>query len=270
MIQEPFSDGRSFLHTVDPRYRLIGAAVFSIIVAVSYRPATLICALAGACVMILAGRLNLLRVFNKLSVLMGFLLLIWLVMPITYDGSVLTRIGPFNIVKEGVVLCLQMTAKSIAILFAFIALVATMTIATLGHTLGRMGVPDKLVYLLLMTYRYIFVIEQEYQRLITATKIRGFSPGTNLHTYRTYAYLVGMLFVRASFRAKRVSQAMRCRGFNGKFYSLYHYLASPYNRLFLISILGISLLLLILEWGVLFPPFNRLLNIWPIIETLIH
>lgn len=257
MIQEPFADGRSILHIVDPRFRLIAASVFSVIVALSYRPATLICALTGAGVMILAGRLNLLQVIKRLSVLLGFLLLIWIVLPITYDGSAMMRIGPFDIVKEGVNLSLQITAKSIAILGAFIALVATMPITTLGHTLGRMRVPDKIVYLLLMTYRYIFVIEQEYQRLATAIKIRGFSPGTNLHTYRTYAYLVGMLFVRASFRARRVNQAMRCRGFHGKFYSLYQFVSTPYNHFFIIFFLGLIAMLLIMEWGVLIPPLNH-------------
>lgn len=249
MIQEPFADGSSVLHRIDPRLRLAAAVVFSVIVALSYRRATLVCGLAGAFIMISAARLNFFQVIKRLSVLLGFLLLIWIVLPLTYDGGVLIRIGPFEIFKEGVVLSLQITAKSIAILVAFMALAATMTIAVLGHTLGRMGLPDKLVYLLLMTYRYIFVIEQEYQRLVTAIKIRGFSPGTNLHTYRTYAYLVGMLFVRASVRARRVGQAMRCRGFHGKFYSLYQFVSTPYNYFFTIFFLGLILLLLLMEWG---------------------
>ena len=60
------------------------------------------------------------------------------------------------------------------------------------------------------------VLEEEYQRLARAARIRGFRAGTDLHTYRTYAYLVGMLFVRAADRAERVRNAMLCRGFNGQ------------------------------------------------------
>ena len=51
-------------------------------------------------------------------------------------------------------------------------------------------------------------------------KIRGFQPRTNLHTYRSYAYLAAMLLVRSYDRADRVFQAMLCRGFHGVFYSL--------------------------------------------------
>ncbi|MGD9210542.1 MAG: cobalt ECF transporter T component CbiQ [Desulfobacteraceae bacterium] len=260
MIQEPFADGNSPLHTVDPCYRLVGAVLYSFIVALSYRPETLICALVGSFFLLMAAKLNLLQVIKRLSVLLGFLVLLWAILRITYDGTILTRIGPFDIARQGVVLSLQITAKSVSILTAFMALIATMTIATLGHTLGRLGVPDKIVYLLLMTYRYIFVIEQEYQRLRTAVKIRGFKPGTNLHTYRTYAYLVGMLFVRASTRAQRVGQAMRCRGFNGKFYSLYRFTFTPYNHFFIILFLGLSLILVMLEWGIFTSPLHRILS----------
>ena len=51
-------------------------------------------------------------------------------------------------------------------------------------------------------------------------KIRGFQPRTNLHTYRSYAYLAGMLLVRSYDRGENVFQAMLCRGFHGVFYSL--------------------------------------------------
>ena len=51
-------------------------------------------------------------------------------------------------------------------------------------------------------------------------KIRGFHPGNNLHTYRTYAYLVGMLLVKSYERSERVRTAMLRRGFQGRFYDL--------------------------------------------------
>ena len=44
MIDEPFSAGPSFLHTLDPRFRLVMATIFSLTVALARRPET---ALAG-------------------------------------------------------------------------------------------------------------------------------------------------------------------------------------------------------------------------------
>jgi cobalt/nickel transport system permease protein len=98
-----------------------------------------------------------------------------------------------------------------------------------------------------MSYRYIAVIEDEYKRLLRAAKFRGFRPKTNFHSYKTFAYLAGMLFVRASLRAQRVHQAMLCRGFNQKFYSLDIYQANGFNLIFLISVFFTGLSLFILE-----------------------
>jgi cobalt/nickel transport system permease protein len=86
----------------------------------------------------------------------------------------------------------------------------------------------------------------EYRRLIKAVKIRGFHPGNNLHTYRTYAYLVGMLLVKSYERAERVRAAMLCRGFRGKFYDLREFELRTTDIivmfLMLIGISGIALL----------------------------
>ncbi len=99
-----------------------------------------------------------------------------------------------------------------------------------------------------MTYRYLFVIDQEYQRLIRAVQIRGFRPGTNLHTYRTYAYIVGMLLVRSAVRADQVYKAMLCRGFKRKFYCLHEFKAGPNQWLFAAAMGGVMLALIYLEW----------------------
>jgi cobalt/nickel transport system permease protein len=146
-----------------------------------------------------------------------------------------------------VVLAAQITLKSNAILLAFMALIATMSFATLGHALYRMRVPEKIVHLLLMTYRYVFVIEQEYLRLLRAAKIRGFRPGTNTNTYRTYSYVIGMLFVRAAARAERVHQAMLCRGFKGKFYSLQEFQITTASWVFAIMMTAIIVGLVFME-----------------------
>jgi cobalt/nickel transport system permease protein len=105
-----------------------------------------------------------------------------------------------------------------------------------------------MVHLLLITYRYLFVLEQEYQRLVRAMKIRNFRPKTDLHSYRTFAYLAGMLFVRASERARRVHSAMICRGFNGRFVSLRQFAPNPHNRVFFLGTVVSLVMLVVLEW----------------------
>ncbi len=247
MIQEPFATGNSFIHKLDPRLRFVSAAAYSITIALSNGFPALFTSLAFSIMLVLLARLDMTKVLGRLLSVFWFLLLIWLMLPITFDGPPLYTWGPITITLSGMILSAQITIKSIAILLALMALIATMSITTLGKTLARLKLPGKLVQLLLMTYRYIFVIEQEYKRLYTAIKIRGFQPGTNLHSYKTFAYLIGMLFVRASTRAERVHQAMQLRGFQGKFYTLDSFPLSGKNRMFTLLMMAIILCLIILE-----------------------
>jgi len=249
MIDEPFAQGSTVIHRLDPRYRIVAAAALTIAIAVAYRFQALAFALLLAILLVLAARLDLKKVGSRLWVIAGFLALIWVVVPITYTGDILFRAGPLTLSYQGISLSAQITLKSIAILFIMIALTTTMSVATLGHALDRLKVPGKIVHLLLISYRYVFVIEQEYKRIVRAARIRGFSPGTNLHTYRTVAYMIGMLFVRAALRADRVYHAMLLRGFNGRFYCLSRFPPHRRNQVFAV-IMGCLLAgFSFLEWG---------------------
>ncbi|MBW2437525.1 MAG: cobalt ECF transporter T component CbiQ [Deltaproteobacteria bacterium] len=249
MISEPFAIGNSIIHRLDPRIRVGLTSVYAFVVALSYRFSVLMVALVISSVLIVISQVSVTEVFKRVIWVNVLIFLLWLLLPLTFRGEVLTHIGSIAIYRPGVVLAAQITLKSNAILLAFIALVATMSFATVGHALYRLRVPEKIVYLLLMTYRYVFVIEQEYQRLVRATKIRGFRPGTNANTYRTYAYIVGMLFVRAAARAERVHQAMLCRGFKGKFYSLQEFHISTASWIFAVFMATIIVGLVIMEWS---------------------
>ena len=83
------------------------------------------------------------------------------------------------------------------------ALLGTIPVQDLGPALQQLNIPDKLCHILLFTYRYIFVIHQEYTTMRQAMRARGFKPRTDTHTYRSYAWLVGMLLVRSWDRAER-------------------------------------------------------------------
>jgi len=87
-----------------------------------------------------------------------------------------------------------------------------------GHALSRLRVPDKLVHLLLFTVRYLDVIGQEYKRMRRAMQARAFVMQANRHTWRSIGYMIGMLLVRALERSERVMNAMKCRGYQGRFF----------------------------------------------------
>ena len=253
MISEILAEGTSVVHRSSPTIRIVMAVVYSFTVAPMHDLTGLWLALGFSVGLCLAAELPWGPLLRRLTAAGGLLLLVWLVVPWTLTGNAdhhVFSIGPLAAGAAGVRLCVEISLKTFAILMAFIALVATMHLATVGQALHRLGAPAKLVHLLLLAYRYIFVLELEYRRLYRAAKIRNFQPGTNLHTYKTYAYLVGMLFVHASERATRVYHAMLCRGFNGRFHPLQCYAPTRWNPILAIGITMFSGLLISLEWMV--------------------
>jgi len=248
MLQEPFAVGTSMVHRIDPRIRIAAATVYSVIVAVSRHFPTLVTALGVSLALVMLAKLPPREVIKRIIIVNMFILLLWLVLPLTFQGPVAFTVGPLNVYHFGIVMSAQITLKSNAILLVLLALITTMAFSTFGAALNRLRVPDKLVHLLLMTYRYVFVMEQEYQRLIRALQIRGFRPGTNIYTYKTYAYVVGMLFVRSSLRADRVYKAMLCRGFKRKFYCLHEFSSGKTEWIFCAAMGAVVLGLVYLEW----------------------
>ena len=223
MIGEEFASGDSFVHRIDPRLKIMVAVLFSIVIAVADRFPALLCGLFFSISLILIARLNIKKVFYRLLIVNGFILLLWVFLPFTFPGEELFSLGPLTASREGVIYALLITVKSNTIVIASIGLLATSSITTLVHALRHVYVPEKLVHLFFFCYRYIHVIHLEYIRLTNAMKIRCFQPKTNIHTYKTYAYLVGMLLLRSYDRSERVYDAMLCRGFKGKFWMLDHF-----------------------------------------------
>jgi cobalt/nickel transport system permease protein len=223
VIVEELARGDSVVHRLDPRVKLVVAGVFCLIVAVAEQHACLGVACVSSVVLLCLARLPLKQLCVRLLGVNSLIVFLWLFLPFTYSGQVLFSVGPLHATREGIGYAMLITVKSNTILLALIALLATTPTMTLGHAMSHLRVPDKLIHLFFFTFRYVQVLHLEYQRLRTAMRVRGFTPGTNMHTYRSFAYLIGMLLVKSVDRADRIRKAMLCRGFHGRMYLLSHF-----------------------------------------------
>jgi cobalt/nickel transport system permease protein len=233
---------------VDPRSRILAATLFSVVVAVMNRPFPLVVALIAAGICCALSGLSPWLVIRRLIPLNAFMLLLIALMPLAVPGHELWSLGPLGYSREGLQMALTITVKGNAIVLLVGGLVAALPMTTLGHALSHLHVPDKLAHLLLFTVRYLAVLRQEFSRLNAAMRLRGFRPRASMHTYRTYAYLIGMLLVRSLDRSERVMAAMRCRGFRGHFYLLDHFHYTTWDLMFGISTATVIVGLAVLEW----------------------
>lgn len=248
MIEERFARGNSLLHHVSPKVKVTAAALFVAVVAISDSFIVVAAALVFALCLHLFSRLEAVPVLKRLFAANTFTLFLWLTLPITYEGTTIANLGPFSVSREGIVIAALITLKTNTIVLSLIALLSTSPVASLGHALEALHVPQRLCFLLLFSYRYVFVIHQEYLKLARATRLRCFVPSTSTHTYRTVGYLFGMTLVRSWNRASRIHQAMLLRGFNGKLLPLDQPTVDAKDMFFLATSVLISGLLVSLHW----------------------
>ena len=208
---------------LDPRLRIVVAVAFAMVVAVANRFDVLLAAVGMAMIGLAMSRLGPWTVLKRLIPLNAFMLLLFVLVPPFTGGTALLSLGPVDFGEDGFVLAARISLKGNAIVLTMVVLLGRLSVVTMGHALGHLRVPNKLVHLLLFTVRYFDVLQREYSRLAAAMKMRGFRPKMNWHTYRTYGHLVGMLLVRGLERSERIVAAMKCRGFRGRFYLLDHF-----------------------------------------------
>ncbi|MBW1914450.1 MAG: cobalt ECF transporter T component CbiQ [Deltaproteobacteria bacterium] len=248
MIDEGFTHGNSIIHRLDPRVRVVVAGLYSVLVAFSDRFPALATALLIALILVPFAMLPFKKIVSRLLIVNIMILLVWILVPFTFKGEPFFNIGPLVITKEGIIQAGLITVKSNSIILVLMTLVATMPVFTMGRTMRYLHVPAKIVHLFLFTYRYIHAIHREYSRQVNAIKIRGFQPGTNAHTYRTYAYMVGMLLVRSHDRAERVRAAMLCRGFKGEFYDMVEFSFRPFDLIAMMLMILAVFIIGLLQW----------------------
>jgi len=246
-IAAPFATGNSLIHRLDPRIRLIAALILTFPTAVLHDQSAALAGLASGILLVLLARLPLIKVLARLAVVNVFILFLWVFIPFSLPGTELLAWGPLKATQEGVDLALLITIKSNAIVLSLMALLGTISVQDLGPAMQHLKVPGKLCHILLFTYRYVFVIHQEYVTMRQAMRARGFKPKTDKHTYRSYAWLIGMLLVKSWDRAERVYDAMRCRGFRNRFYSLTKFTTSTKDYAFMAGCLFIVAAILGLE-----------------------
>jgi cobalt/nickel transport system permease protein len=195
------------LARLDPRWKLAAFAVAAAAAAAVQSPGPAVAALGGALLLAVVARLPPRWFAGRLLALAAALAPFAIVMPLVQGAA-------------GARLAGLLAAKATAVVTLALVALATAPLPTNLHAAQALRLPGTLVHVLLLSYRYLFVLADELDRLRRAIRVRGFRPRMDRHTYRTVGHVVGTLVVRGGERAKGVAHAMRCRGFDGRFRSL--------------------------------------------------
>lgn len=239
-------NNHSLLYQYDPRGKLVVALLLTILITIQTHFISLIAYLIFSFILTQLAQLPMTSLRQRLKIINLFNLLLWLTLPFSNVEPKITWMS-LQISQIGLTQVILITLKTNAIILVLLSLLSTIPPLQLAYSLKTFYFPQKLIWLLLLSIRYLEVLSQEYQRLHQAMQIRGFQPGFNLHTYRSYAYLVGLLIIRSLDRAERILMRMKCRGFTGELFLLQPLQWQPRDSqfLFINGLLSIGL------WGLI-------------------
>jgi cobalt/nickel transport system permease protein len=213
---------------LDPRWKLAALIPAAGVVAALRGLGPSAAALAGAVLLAALARLPRRWYLVRVAVMLLVLALFVGFLPFTrHAGETPWQVGPVEVSPRGVELAAGITARAVAVLTLVLVLWATAPWEVTLKAAHALRVPGLVVQLVALTYRYLFLLGEEVGRLRIALRVRGYRNRANLHSYRTVGHVAGTLLVRSSERAERVGQAMRCRGFDGRFRCLADFRTGP-------------------------------------------
>lgn len=240
---------KSILAPIDPRMRIVMTFIFAVVVVALSTIAALTAALLVALALLVLSRLPWRSTLKRMAMMDSFIIVMLLLLPFSVPGDPFVTIWGFSATWQGLWQAIEIALTANAVILTVMVLIGTLEPVTLGHALHRLRCPETLINLLMFTIRYIDVLHEEYQRLRAAMKVRGFRPGTNWHTYRSFGYLIGMMLVRAIERSERILGAMKCRGFSGQIFLLQDFTLTRRDIGFSVGLGALCLGLIVLDFA---------------------
>lgn len=219
--------GRSPLHRLDPRIKIISVILFIVAVftaksALSYAfMVLLLCALVAVSGIHIS---TVLKSIKPLIIIIAFTAItniFW-----TKGGEVLVSFGKVEIYSEGVRTAVLMVVRLITLITGTFVLLTYTTspmaltdaIERLTSPLKRLGVPThEFAMMMTIALRFIPTLIEETDKIISAQKSRGadFETGSLIKRAKAIVPVLIPLFISAFRRADELASAMECRLYHG-------------------------------------------------------
>lgn len=157
-----------------------------------------------------------------------------------FDKSVIWKIGEFEI-TGGIVSMTTLLLKGFYAVLTAYALIAVTSIENICYALRCIKVPKVIVKVILLIYRYLFVLAEEAGRISDAYSLRA--PSQRGLSYKAWGPVVGRWLLRSMDKAQRVYESMCLRGFSGDFAFSGGHKAKAADFIFLLVWTGVLLIL---------------------------
>jgi energy-coupling factor transport system permease protein len=218
--------GKSLIHKMDPRAKLLCLLLFIVFLFVSRHPAFFILAISLTVLTFIAAGIPFrfyLKGIRIIALIISFTFILHLF--VTREGPPLLETPLFTIytggVTEGAFIALRLLI--IVIMASLITLTTTPVDLTDGleklmKPFGKLGVPThELAFMMAIALRFIPTLLEETAKIIKAQMARGanFTHGSLWRRIKAFVPVLIPLFVQSFKRAEDLAVAMEARGYAG-------------------------------------------------------
>lgn len=240
---DKFAHLKSPLHSWDPRVKIISISILIFSVVLVGHPQKAFLGLCLAIILIFLSRIPFSFVLLHLRWVLLFTLSLSAILCLTVPGNSLLQFSFLSISWEGAGLGLLISLRAISAALLVFPMMGTTKFNLSLKALQKIKVPERLIQLIMFTYRYIFLFMDEERRITMAANSRGWVKRTNLSTLKTIGSIAGMLLVRSFERTERIRDAMFSRGYNGRLNILDEFTLTPKDLLKASVIIAFALIL---------------------------
>jgi cobalt/nickel transport system permease protein len=209
---EQVATADGFLQRRDPRVSVLAIAGLALAVMLTRRLD--LTALFGVVTLLLAWRsaVPLDRLLVRSAAVPLLSALIVLPQVVLMPGETLVGVGGLTVTDAGVRYVLQFTLR-VGVGVALLSLIVMTTpFSAIVAAMRRLRIPVALVWVVAVTYRYLFLFFDELQRLILARNSRTTGADGLRSGWRDARRLAGSFLLRTLERGERVGHGMRARG----------------------------------------------------------
>lgn len=206
-----------WLQGMDPRVKLSGFLLILMASAFSHSMMIIVGLLCFSIVLAAGSRLFGLSFLRRVWIFMPFYTAL-VALPALFitPGDNLFRVGALAVTRQGVLTAAFLTLRVAVSVSIMLLLILTTSWPVLLKALRSLGFPRLLIFLLSVTYRYIYVLLSSANALFLARKSRKLGPEAWLSTSRWTGALFGSLLEKSYVLSNEVFLAMKARGFRGE------------------------------------------------------
>lgn len=199
------------INKIHPLVKLLISAIY-IILLTSIDKYDLITTFAMSIYLIvisIIGNLSIRDCIKKVKIMFVCLIAIGIA-NVIFDRNIIIYIGGISI-TTGMVSMITLILKGVFSIISAYLLIVTTKIEDICCALKQIHMPNILITIFMLIYRYIVLFLKEVQRLWTAYSLRA--PKQKGFNYKAWGSMIGNLMIRSIDKAEIVYESMEIRGF---------------------------------------------------------